>query len=284
MNWLSGFRPPHLSLHQRICYHIESRHRYSIAHRKVASLLIRSAPTPKTVAITQSNYIPWKGYFDLVRSVDELVLFDSMQFTRRDWRNRNRIKTAHGPAWLTIPVQVKGKYHQKISETVVANHSWAATHWRTIANAYAKAPFFSQFAPFFENLYAQAAQLENLSAINHLFLSNINHLLNIKTPLIFDTAFPEFQGKTERLVALCQAARATTYISGPAAKDYIDESLFEQADIRLSWFDYPDYPQYPQLHPPFDHHVSIIDLIFHVGTDIKTYLQPAEPTCLPTPS
>jgi len=279
MNWLSGFRPPHLSLHQRICYHIGSRHRYSIAHRKVASLLIRSAPTPKTVAITQSNYIPWKGYFDLVRSVDELIIFDSMQFTRRDWRNRNRIKTAHGPAWLTIPVQVKGKYYQKISETLVADYSWAATHWHTIANAYAKAPFFKEFAPFFQSLYNRAGQLQRLSEINLLFLSQINQLLGIKSPLRPDTDFPEFSGRTERLVAICQAANATDYISGPAARAYIDQRLFEQAGIRLRWFEYPEYPEYPQIHPPFDHHVSIIDLIFHLGCDLQSYWNPEPLKC-----
>src|SRR3954470_17054821 len=103
----------------------------------------------RRIAITQSNYLPWKGYFDLIRSVDQLVLYDEVQFTRRDWRNRNRIQTREGVSWLTVPVQLKGKYDQKIESTVVSDPSWAESHWRTISHNYARAPFFSDFSkPF----------------------------------------------------------------------------------------------------------------------------------------
>src|SRR5690348_13129609 len=112
-----------------------------------------SAASCKSLAIVQSNYIPWKGYFDLINSVDEFMLFDDMQFTRRDWRNRNRIKSAAGPLWLTIPVQVKGRYCQRIDETKAADLDWARRHWETIQHNYRRAAYFADYAPIFEELY-----------------------------------------------------------------------------------------------------------------------------------
>src|SRR5687768_17987150 len=96
----------------------------------------------KRIAIVQSNYIPWKGYFDLINSVDEFILFDSAQYTRRDWRNRNLVKTSAGPTWLTIPVATKGKFDQRICDTVVSERNWPQQHWKTIAHWYAKATHF----------------------------------------------------------------------------------------------------------------------------------------------
>src|SRR5262245_47310638 len=107
----------------------------------------------KRVAIVQSNYIPWKGYFDLINSVDEFVLFDDVQYTRRDWRNRNKIKTPQGLLWLTIPVEVKGKFQQKIHDTRVSDLRWQTKHWQSIAQAYGKARYFAEYRECFENLY-----------------------------------------------------------------------------------------------------------------------------------
>ncbi len=101
--------------------------------------------TSKTVAIVQSNYIPWRGYFDLINSADEFILYDDAQYTIRDWRNRNLIKTADGPRWLTIPVKVKGKYLQKIKETVISDPSWGLQHWASLTHSYSKAAFFSEY-------------------------------------------------------------------------------------------------------------------------------------------
>jgi len=116
----------------------------------------------KRVAIVQSSYIPWKGYFDLIRHVDEFILFDDVQFTKRDWRNRNRIKTPQGPLWLSIPVQVKGRYLQAIKDTVVSDPAWSRTHWRTIRSNYAKAPFFPQFKDALEDLVEKGRDLEKV--------------------------------------------------------------------------------------------------------------------------
>ena len=123
------------------------------------------------VLITQSNYIPWKGYFDAINRVDVVVLYDEMQYTRRDWRNRNKIKTPQGLKWLTIPVDVKNKYFQKINETKIKDKSWAAKHWKTIQHNYSNALFFKEYKMFFEHLYQRASTLEFLSEINYLFLT-----------------------------------------------------------------------------------------------------------------
>src|SRR5438477_4365331 len=137
----------------------------------------------KTVAIVQSNYIPWKGYFDLIRESDEFVLYDDVQYTRRDWRNRNKIKTADGVQWLTIPVDVKGKYLQLIRDTKVSDHTWADNHWTRIRHAYGKAPHFKDHEPLIAGLYTAAAALEFLSEINERFIRAICGVLGIHTTI-----------------------------------------------------------------------------------------------------
>src|SRR5262245_55628331 len=136
----------------------------------------------KKVAIVQSNYIPWKGYFDLINSVDEFILFDDMQYTKRDWRNRNKIKSVKGSLWLTIPVEVTGKYFQKIKETVVSDQTWRQKHWRTIVHSYSKAVYFKIYQDVFEELYLGSNE-RFLSEINHRFLQAVCQLLGVKTKI-----------------------------------------------------------------------------------------------------
>jgi hypothetical protein len=226
----------------------------------------------KRVAIVQSNYIPWKGYFDLINSVDEFILFDDMQYTRRDWRNRNKIKTPQGSLWLTIPVQAKGKYYQKIRETEISDAQWSEQHWKTIVHNYTQAKYFQEYRGFFEELYGDARE-SLLGQVNYRFLNAICQLLDIQTRISWSMDYHLIEGKTERLVDLCQQAGATEYLSGPSAKGYIDETLFEQAGIALRFSDYSGYLEYEQLFPPFDHHVSIIDLIFNTGSDARRYMK-----------
>jgi hypothetical protein len=227
---------------------------------------------PKSIAIVQSSYIPWKGYFDLIASVDEFILFDDMQFTRRDWRNRNKIKTPRGAQWLTIPVSVRGKFFQKICETEVSDAGWAEVHWRTLTHYYSRAPHFRAYRDVFEELYA-GPQATRLSQVNHAFLSAICHLLEIPARLTWSMDYRVCEGRTERLIELCRQAGASRYVSGPRAKDYMDESLFASAGIDLRYVDYDDYPEYHQLYPPFDHHVTILDLIFNTGRDARRYMK-----------
>ena len=226
----------------------------------------------KSIAIVQSNYIPWKGYFDIIRHVDEFILFDTTQYTRRDWRNRNRIKTANGVIWLTIPVIVKGRYPQTIQETELSDQSWRKKHWKTLQQNYARAGHFAEYKSRFEELYLGSEE-SSLSQVNYLFISSICEILGIKTKLSWSSSFPAIEGNTERLVEWCKHAGATEYLSGPAAKDYIDEQKFVDAGIQLSWMDYSGYPEYPQLYPPFEHSVSILDLIFNTGQDAGRYMK-----------
>lgn len=226
----------------------------------------------KKVAILQSNYIPWKGYFDMINMVDEFILFDSMQYTRRDWRNRNKIKTPDDVKWLTIPVNVKGKYFQTICETTVSDENWKNDHWKTIVYNYSKAKYFDEYKVLFQELFHETAETY-LSQINHRFIKAICSLLNIKTKLSWSMDYEIIEGKTEKLIYLCQQAGATEYLSGPAAKDYIDETLFQEAGIKLTFMDYSGYLVYSQLFPPFIHEVSVIDLIFNEGPNATKYLK-----------
>jgi hypothetical protein len=224
------------------------------------------------IAIVQSNYIPWKGYFDLMRSVDEFVLFDDAQYTRRDWRNRNRIMTAQGPRWLTIPVQNRGQYLGLIKDITVSDPNWAERHWRTIAGNYARAPYFRRYAERLERLYRDNRETR-LSAINRKWLETICEMLDIRTRLTWSTDYQAVPGRTERLAAICREAGADTYVSGPAARVYIDPECFRAAGIELRYFDYDGYPEYEQLHQPFDHHVSVIDLIFNKGPQAMEFMR-----------
>jgi len=226
----------------------------------------------KRVAIVQSNYIPWRGYFDLISQVDEFILFDDAQYTRRDWRNRNRIKTPNGSIWLTIPVEVKGKRDQKIKDTVISDPGWNRNHWKSIIYNYSKAKYFSQYKELFEELYLECNE-RMLSQVNYKFLTSICELLGIKTKLVWSSEYRLVEGKTERLIDLCKQAGANEYLSGPTARGYIDEELFRSEGIALRYMDYSGYSEYEQLYPPFEPKVSIIDLIFNEGPGARKYLK-----------
>ncbi|MCY1164427.1 hypothetical protein D9M73_43050 [compost metagenome] len=230
----------------------------------------------KKVAIVQSNYIPWKGYFDMIAAVDEFILYDDMQYTRRDWRNRNQIKTPQGAQWLTIPVQVKGKYHQTIRETEIDGADWAPAHWKTLVQNYRKAPHFTEIAAWLEPLYL-GPQETHLSRSNRRFIEAICGYLGIRTLISNSWDYTLGEGKTERLADMCSQAKGAEYISGPAARDYIDESIFTDRGIKLVWFEYAGYPEYPQLWGDFTHGVSILDLLFNCGKDAHRYMKFAQP-------
>jgi WbqC-like protein len=226
----------------------------------------------KRVGIVQSSYVPWKGYFDLINMVDEFVLYDDRQYTRRDWRNRNRIKTPQGSQWLTIPVDVKGRYHQRIDETRVSDPEWAARHWKSLRSNYASAPHFDSYREQVEDLYADPGG-PFLSEINRRFLEVLSEVLGIETCLSWSTDYAAEGAKTDRLVSLCRAAGADVYVSGPRAREYMEEERFAEAGIALEYIDYAGYPEYPQLHPPFDHHVTILDLLFNTGPAATQYMK-----------
>jgi len=225
----------------------------------------------KRLAILQSNYIPWKGYFDLINSVDEFILYDTAQFTKNDWRNRNKIKTSGGLLWLSIPV--RHRFGQLIQETLISDSAWGRRHWRSLSQAYAKAAYFKPYEPVFEKLYEKCSAERNLSNINYLFIREVCAILGITTKITWSRDYLLADGQTMRLVDLCKQVGAGEYLSGPAAKNYIEPDLFARENIKLSYIDYSGYPEYPQLYPPFEHGVSIVDLIFNTGPRAITYMK-----------
>ena len=220
----------------------------------------------KKIAIVQSNYIPWKGYFDMIAAVDEFILYDDMQYTRRDWRNRNQIKTPQGVQWLTVPVVVKGKYYQKIRDTEIDGSGWSAAHWKAIVQNYRRAPNFEAIAAWLEPIYTRE-QFTHISRLNRRLIEEVCAYLDIKTKITNSWDYHLADGKTVRLAELCLQAGGTEYISGPAAKDYVDENVFSDLGIKLTWFDYAGYPAYRQLWGEFTHGVTVLDLLFNCGKD-----------------
>jgi hypothetical protein len=229
------------------------------------------AAVQKRVAIVQSNYIPWKGYFDFINCVDEFILFDDVQYTRRDWRNRNRIMGPSGPQWLTIPVQAKGKYYQAIKDTLVVDGSWRKKHWDTLRCCYSQAPYFREYKDVFEALYLEGVET-HLSDVNRRFIEAVMGILGINTKLSWSMDYEVCDGKTERLLYLCQQAEGTEYVSGPAARCYLDEDIFRGAGIAVSWMIYDGYPEYVQRHAPFEHAVTVLDLLFNCGPEAPQHM------------
>jgi len=224
------------------------------------------------VAIMQPNYIGWKGFFDMIASVDLFMVLDDVQYTRQDWRNRNKIKTASGTRWLTIPVHVNNLYEQTIRDTEVADPGWSGKHWQQITDAYKTAPFFHSHKLRLQYAYASLADEPMLTKINQTLIHMICWILDITTPIVNASDY-NVEGKgSDRILGLCQAAGADTYLSGVAAKAYLDEPSFAQAGIELCYMHY-DYPEYPQVHQPFEHKVSVIDVIFNTGDDALSHIK-----------
>lgn len=223
-----------------------------------------SAPRGRRVVILQSNYLPWRGYFDLVHDADLFVFHDDLQYTKQDWRNRNKIKTPRGAEWLTIPVGADE--HRRIDEVALpADGDWAARHWRLLQEHYRAAPHFARYEEFFRDVYL-ARRWTRLAELNrHLIVALARDFLGCRTEFIDSAPFALASHKQQRVLDLLRATGATTYISGPAARDYLDPAAFAAAGIELVWKDYAGYPAYPQFHPPFDGAVSIVDLLFQTG-------------------
>lgn len=218
------------------------------------------------VAIVQSSYIPWKGYFSLIHLVDHFVLYDDVQYTRRDWRNRNRIRTSQGLRWLSIPILTRGLRTQRVCDATVAEPRWAERHWRTISQSYRRAAGWGEIAPVVQGMYEACADETSLSAINGRFLRGIAGLLGITTPLSWSMEYPLPESRNERLIELCRRLGATEYLTGPAARAYLDEPRCAAAGLRIGWMDYGGYPDYPQVHgPPCVHRVTALDLLANLG-------------------
>jgi hypothetical protein len=216
----------------------------------------------RRLAAVQSNYIPWKGYFDLINLVDEFVLLDNLQYTRCDWRNRNRIQTRHGLQWLSIPVTASRS--SRICDVETVDNHWRHRHWMGLVHNYGSAPYFDLYRGIFESLYLDSPE-RRLSRINRALIEAVNGILGINTRLSWAWELELKEGRNERLIHICRQRGATEYLSGPAARDYLDETMFRDAGIQVRWMSYEGYPQYGQSYRPFEHAVSIVDLLFNQG-------------------
>lgn len=216
--------------------------------------------------ILQPSYIPWRGYFHQIAKADLFIFYDDVQYDKRGWRNRNRIKTPNRTRWLTIPVHSKGAQIESIPICDIKiswEKNWAQDHWRTIQTSYAHAPFFSTYRSIIEGFYQQ--QPEFLADFTIDTTMQLTRLLgNDKTQFLRSSSLKVSGTKTDRLLAVLKAVGATHYISGPSARDYIDNNKFVEAGISLEYMQY-DYQPYDQLYPPFDPQVSILDLLFMTG-------------------
>lgn len=224
----------------------------------------------RRVAIVQSSYIPWRGAFAMIARCDAFVFLDSVQFTRRDWRTRNRIKTSQGPLWLTIPVKQKGNYHAPIDAMEIAEPGWAARHLRSIEGAYRRGAGFLRSIDAVREAYAGVAEQPMLSAVNQPLTRALCALLGITTPLLRDVDLLPREtldalDPTARLVALAAAAGATHYLSGPSARAYLDEDAFAARGMAVEWMSYAGLPEYPQLWGDFEPAVSILDPLLTLG-------------------
>ena len=224
----------------------------------------------KKVVVLQSNYLPWKGYFDLISKADLFIFYDDVQFTKNDWRNRNKIKTPRGAEWISIPCGTDLK--QLINEVTITKHDWQHDHWNRISMNYSKAAYFNLYKAFFEDFYLNA-KWTNLSQLNqHLIVFIAKNFLGITTEFENSLSYHPTGVRMERLLDVLRKAGATEYISGPSARSYIAEDAFLRENIKLTWMDYSHYPEYRQQFPPFVHDVSIIDLLFNEGPDAIHYL------------
>ncbi len=224
----------------------------------------------KKVAVLQSNYIPWKGYFDLIHDVDLFIFYDEVQYTKNDWRNRNKIKTPRGVEWITIPVGTN--LNRRIIDVKLLDDKWQRSHWDKIKVNYYKAPFFKIFKDFFEYVYL-GKKWEYLYEINRYLIIEISRrFLGIKTEFADSKDFKSEGVRQEKLISLLKSAGADYYLSGPSAKEYINEKAFYDAGIKLAWKDYSNYPKYKQLYGEYESKVSIIDLLFNTGKEAAKYI------------
>ncbi|MBN1450119.1 MAG: WbqC family protein [Anaerolineales bacterium] len=231
------------------------------------------------VVILQPSYIPWRGYFDQIRRADLFIFYDDVQYDKHGWRNRNQIKTAQGKQWITIPVHSKGVTEGIPIKDVRIDwsKSWPKKHLNALTFAYAKAPFFASYQPWLESVYNRTEEF--LADFTIDITVELAGMLGItSTKFMRSSEIPGIDGqKTDRLIQILQHVGARHYLSGPSARDYVEQDKFDEAGITLEFIQY-DYPEYPQLHPPYDPFVTVLDLIFMVGEDALSYIVSQEET------
>jgi hypothetical protein len=219
--------------------------------------------------VLQSNYLPWKGYFDLIASADVFVVYDSVQYTKNDWRNRNRLMTKNGPIWLTLPVITAGRFGQSIKDAEISDASALSRHWKTIVQTYGNLEGFSDVAGELSDTFNALSAATKLHDVNVGLLRTVLRLLSIGTEILDDSVFSySADDPTARLVQICAELGANSYLTGPAGLNYLDIEQFQSRAIAVEVIEYQHYSTYSQFGSgEFEHSVSVIDLLAHQGVD-----------------
>lgn len=221
-------------------------------------------------AILQPSYLPWIGFFDQMNSADVFVIYDDVQYTKHDWRSRNKIKTEAGVKWLSVPVLTKGRIGQLINEAEINNRSpWRRKHIGSMQFAYSKAPYFNDHFPALISILKTGHEL--LIDLNIDLIRYINYALNLSCRIVYASELKIEGEKTERLVEICKALGANSYLTGDAAAEYLDIEKFERNDIAVEFHHY-SHPVYPQQYGEFIPYLSVIDLIFNCGPESLDYI------------
>lgn len=210
----------------------------------------------------QPTYLPWIGYFDLMDQADCFVLLDTVQFERQSWQQRNRIKTAQGAEWLTVPIV--REFPQRIAAVRInAATDWASKHWRTIEQNYRRAPFWNRYAGALETMYS--ARWEKLVELNSTLIEWLKNALHISTPLVRASELAVSGQRESLLVNLCEYLRADVYLSPLGSAVYLtNQEPFTAKGICVE-FQHYEHPVYRQLYPPFVSHLSALDLLLNEG-------------------
>jgi len=227
------------------------------------------------VSIHQPAYLPWLGYFERIARSDAHVVLDHVQFEKNSFVNRNRVLTASGPTWLTLPVRTKGRFGALPIHTVEIDNTtdWRRKHWSTIQQSYAHAPHFAEYAGFFQEIYE--ADWELLAPLCETITSYLLEALGIDTPRQFSTAMALSGGKSDLVLEICQAMGAKHYLSGALGRDYLAVERFESAGLQVTFQDYV-HPVYPQRAVTFEPNLSVIDLLFNCGAESRAILRAKE--------
>ena len=222
------------------------------------------------LGIIQPNYIPWRGYFDFIAQCDYFLFLTDVQYTKRDWRNRNLIRTGPNAVnWLTVPTWNDSRGTPINSVQISYREPWQQSHLNRFAEHYHLAPFYQEARQILENSFEPG--FERLASLTVDLTCHICRYLGITTRMGASTCLHSEGAKSEKLVNLCRMLGADTYLSGPRAKDYLDIDLFSRYNIRVEWMDYQGYPEYHQQYPGFDGAVTVLDVIANTGPQAAYY-------------
>ena len=219
------------------------------------------------LSVHQPQYLPWLGYFYKIAQSDIFVFLDNVQYKKREFQNRNKIRTREGSMWLTVPVITKGKYYQKISDVEIDNtNSWQNDHWKSIKVNYSKAEYFAKYKDFFEYVYS--TNWKKLIDLNIKIIEYLLEVFQIKTPIYYESKLNITLTATDRIIQICQNLGATSYLSGQGAREYLEESKFQKVGTKLVWQNFV-HPEYKQVYDGFQPYMSAIDFLFNCGPKIK---------------